>query len=81
MSTHKFEVLDPEWAANLQRGLGDYMTTLYDSIDSGEEVETESGAPYCGCNDCEDRELLTYMAPRIIVGYQQKKIDLVDSGG
>lgn len=80
MSTHKFEVLDPKWAIDLQRGLEEYMMTLYDSIDTEEEVSTESGAPFCGCSDCENRELLSYMAPRIIVGYQQKKIDLIDAG-
>jgi hypothetical protein len=76
MEKLKFEVLDVEWASKLQKGLEDYMMGLYGSVDTGEEVDTESGIPFCGCGDCENRELLSYMAPRIIKGYQEKKIDL-----
>lgn len=78
MSTHKFEIIDADWASELQKGLEGYMMGLYDSIDNEEEIATESGAPFCGCSDCENRELLTYMAPRIIKGYMDKKIDLFE---
>jgi len=74
----KFQILDPEWAEKLQRGLEEYMMSLYASVDEDADVETESGAPYCGCSDCENRELLSYMAPRIIKGYQDSKITLED---
>lgn len=77
----KFEIRDPEWAKNLQLGLEEYMAGLYDSVDAEEGteeyqkgLETESGIPFCACNVCEGRELLSYIAPRVIRGYLDNKI-------
>jgi hypothetical protein len=77
----KFEIRDPEWAVNLQKGLEEYMSGLYESVDAEEGtpehekgVETESGIPFCACNVCEGREILSFIAPRVIHGYLQNKI-------
>lgn len=77
----KFEIRDPKWAEEIQSGLEEYMMSLYDSVDAenGEEVETESGLPYCACNVCEYREILSFVAPRIIKGYLDQKIGFVDT--
>jgi hypothetical protein len=80
----KFEIADPEWAANLQTDLEEYMMGLYDSVDADPDSpeadpHTESGIPFCGCNVCEGREILSFLSPRIIKGYLDKKILMFES--
>lgn len=77
----KFEIRDGEWATDLQNGLEEYMSGLYESVDAEEGTpeyekgqETESGIPFCACNICEGREILSYIAPRVIQGYLDGKI-------
>jgi hypothetical protein len=81
-----FEILDAEWAEDLQRGLEQYMTSLYDAVYEDEEGyteedsaadNTESGISFCGCNVCEGREILAYVTPRIIDGYLTQKVTLI----
>jgi hypothetical protein len=81
----KFEIRDPEWAQDLQNSLDEYMGRLYDSVDAEEGTpeaemanETESGIPFCACNVCEGREILSFVAPRIIRGYLDKKIGFIE---
>lgn len=81
----KFEIRDPQWAQDLQNGLDEYMSGLYESVDAEEGTpeaekanETESGIPFCACNVCEGREILSYVAPRVIRGYLDKKIGFVE---
>ena len=79
----RFEIRDPEWATELQNGLEEYMGKLYDSVDAEEGTPeadpfTESGLPFCACNVCESREILSYIAPRVIKGYLDKKIGFFD---
>lgn len=83
----RFEIRDPEWAQNLQTGLEEYMSGLYESVDAEEgtpefekSLETESGIPFCACNVCEGREILSFVAPRVIKGYIDKKIGFVEVG-
>ena len=75
----KFEIRDPDWAVELQNGLEEYMGKLYDSVDAEEGTPeadpfTESGLPFCSCNVCESREILSFVAPRVIKGYLDGKI-------
>jgi hypothetical protein len=77
----KFEIRDGEWAQELQKGLEEYMSALYDSVDAEEGtpefekgIDTESGIPFCACNVCEGREILSFIAPRVIRGYLDGKI-------
>ena len=77
----KFEIRDGHWAQELQKSLEEYMDGLYESVDAEEGTpeaekanQTESGIPFCACSVCEGRELLSFMAPRIIRGYLDGKI-------
>lgn len=81
----KFEIRDPQWAVELQKGLEEYMGGLYESVDAEEGTpeaekanETESGIPFCACNVCEGREILSFVAPRVIKGYLDNKIGFVE---
>ena len=79
----KFALEDPEWGVEMQKGLEEYMMVLYESveadIDSPEaDPETESGQPFCACNVCEGREILSYVVPRAIIGYLEGKVTLED---
>lgn len=83
-----FEIRDGAWATDLQNALEEYMETLYNSVDAEEGspeeaagLETESGIPFCGCNTCEGREILSFLSPRIIKGYLDKKIGFVEAFG
>lgn len=78
MQKLKFEIYDTKWAEDLQRGLEEYMMSLYTAVDEDREPVTESGVAFCACSTCENREMLTYMAPRIIKGYKDNKIDLYE---
>lgn len=80
----KFEIRDPEWAQNLQNGLEEYMGKLYESVDAEKGTPeadpfTESGIPFCACNVCESREILSFIAPRVIKGYLDEKIGYFDA--
>lgn len=73
-----FRILDEEWASELQLGLERYMLSLYEAEyeEADVFVETESGLVFCGCGTCESRELLSYIAPRVIKGFLSEKIEL-----
>lgn len=80
-----FEILDEKWATDLQNGLEEYLDTLrethYQTVENNGfdvEIETESGISYCGCSVCEYREILSYTTPRIIKGYLESKVLLVE---
>ncbi len=77
-----FTITDTKWADELQNGLEEYMMQCHDSVDSDEEFtgdggfETLSGWPFCGCNTCEYREILSYLVPRVIVASNEGKVEL-----
>jgi hypothetical protein len=80
-----FEIRDAEWAQKLQHGLEEYLSSLYDAVYAESDLDdfenaadnTESGISFCGCNVCEGREILSYVTPRIIQGFLNKKVDIV----
>jgi len=81
MTDTSFQVKDPDWALDLQRGLDSYMQALYDGIDFAEDlIETVTGEPFCGCNDCEYREMLAHVVPRIVAGLVERALT-VQYGG
>jgi hypothetical protein len=64
-----------EWAKKLHSDFEQYMgqcwNLAYDEDEAtSEEFETLSGQPYCGCRDCEVREIFTFLIPRIIEAYK-----------
>lgn len=77
----EFAIRDEQWAAGLQSGLEEYMMKLYESVDAEEgspeaNIQTESGQPFCACNVCEGREILSYIVPRVIHGYLKGAVAL-----
>lgn len=83
MNITQVSVLDPEWASELQIDLQEYMMRLYESVDAEEGtreyewgIDTASGQPFCGCDVCQGREILSFLSGQIIEGYEAKKIEL-----
>jgi len=81
----KFEIRDPQWAISLQNDLGTYMESLYKAAEAEKGTpeaekanETESGVPFCACEACEGREILAFIAPRVVKGYLDKKVGFVE---
>jgi len=81
----KFEIRDPEWARKLQEGLEEYMGSLYEALEEPETDEnrkvltkTESGVPFTASPTCEGREILAFVAPRVVKGYLDKKIGFAE---
>ena len=48
----------------IERSLISYLDTLREDLfDQGEAVDTASGITFCGCADCEAREVLAHVVP------------------
>lgn len=71
-----FIINDVIWAETLQRELEEYRMELYISIDEEQDIDTESGQPFCGCETCDIREILAYATPRILKAAQEGKVEL-----
>ncbi len=85
METTKIDIQDREWASELQIDLQEYIMRLYDSVDAEEGtreyewgIETASGLPFCGCDVCQGREILSFLSGQIIEGYRAGKIGLYE---
>jgi len=79
MMSSGFEVIDQQWAEELERGVEAYTDMLFEAIYEGTEeeiTETVSGEPFCGCNRCFWRETLFYIVPKLLRGYEEGKIQL-----
>lgn len=79
---NRFFINDTEWAEKLQQGVNEYVDSLQNYYvygdEDAEEPEVLSGEPYCGCETCYTREFLFYVAPIIMQGQLDKKIELTD---
>jgi hypothetical protein len=79
MMSSGFEVVDEQWAEELERGVEAYTDMLFEAIYEGTEeeiTETLSGEPFCGCNRCFWRETLFFIVPKLLKGYEEGKIEL-----
>lgn len=83
MDFTQISINDPEWASELQIDLQEYMNRLYESVDAEEGtpeyewgINTASGQPFCGCDVCQGREILSFVSGLVIQGYLDKKIEL-----
>jgi len=48
----------------IERSLISYLDTLREELfDQGEAIDTTSGITFCGCADCEAREVLAHVVP------------------
>ena len=76
----KFVLNDVKWAEDLQNGVEEYLGVLENFYvygdEEAEEPEVLSGDPYCGCSTCYTREYLFYVAPIIMQGQKDGKIEL-----
>jgi len=75
---------DEDWGEAFTRVMRAHMEQLYASIDDyGDGVAVEdpvviSGQPFCGCEDCDERERYMLATILIIEGYEAGKVKLVD---
>lgn len=77
----EFEILDVEWAKDLEDKFEDYMWKCESLVDGDEEAEgfeTLSKQPFCGCTTCYSREQLFFLVPKIIKAYKEGKIELTE---
>lgn len=83
-SPSKFVIKDEAWSQDISQKFSDYMENCSELIfcpelplDEPESTfQTESGEPYCGCSDCDTREVLFFLIPRILEAYKEGKVDL-----
>jgi hypothetical protein len=77
----KFVVNDQAWAHDLEKGVEDYTDMLFEAVWEGGEdeiPETASGELFCGCSACFWREALFYLVPRLLEGYNEGKVELIE---
>jgi len=83
-------VRDRTWASGLQHELDDFLYEVYDALDG--DIEGVGGGtvaiegdekPFCGCSSCEGRTIVNFLAPRVIKGFLDGRLDVVEveSGG
>jgi hypothetical protein len=81
-------VRDRVWASELQHSLDDFLYEVYDALDGDLEgggggtvgIEGED-RPFCGCSSCEGRTTINFLAPRIIKGFLEERLDIVELDG
>jgi hypothetical protein len=76
-----FSVNDEAWAHELEKGVEDYTDMLFEAVWEGSEEavpETLSGELFCGCSQCFWREALFYLVPRLLEGYNEGKVELLE---
>jgi hypothetical protein len=70
---------DEDFGRELERGFERYMDSLFEGLDEeGEPVPTVTGSPFCSCGVCVTREQLAWATPRIIQGYIDGRVRLVN---
>lgn len=74
-------VNDIAWAHELEKGVETYLDMLLEAAGMSDDetvAETVSGEMFCGCSACFWRESLMFLIPRVIVGYEEGKLELED---
>jgi hypothetical protein len=71
---------DETWGAAFIERMRTHMDELHESLygEDDREQETISGQPFCGCQDCDERERYLLATILILEGYEQGKVRLVD---
>jgi hypothetical protein len=83
MSKMKYVHNDYNYMVEVERGLGEYLETLWTAfdeenhdVDSVETAEvTLTGIFFCGCDDCVRRETIAYLLPKIVDGFKAGKFE------
>ena len=77
-----FVIHDENWSNDLEKGVTEYTDSLIDTLfEEGESVteqETLSGELFCGCSTCFWRETFFYLVPRLLEGYNEGKVGLIE---
>jgi hypothetical protein len=77
----KIPTYSEEWGEGFIEAMRDYMGALersidYESEENGQEVETISGQPFCGCTDCYERESYLMAIKLTVEGYEAGLVKL-----
>ena len=85
MSKMKYVHNDYDWMVLVERGLGEYLETLWFALEEEEDRDVEAdkytedvsltGIYFCGCDDCIRRETLAYLIPQIVDGFKAGKFE------
>ena len=83
---NKFYINSTKWAEILQSGTEEYIDSLNswhvfgeDKDEDGQDIlepSTLSGIPYCGCDTCYIREVLSYATCKLLEGIRDGKIEM-----
>jgi hypothetical protein len=68
---------DEQWGEEFVTQMREHMDQLYASVDAEEQL-TVSGQPFCGCQDCDERERYLLAIILILEGHEQGRVRLVD---
>jgi hypothetical protein len=69
-----------QWGERFIDAMHEYISGLERGVDEGDDVETISGEPFCGCSDCYEREAYLMAIALAIEGYEAGEVRLVDAG-
>lgn len=76
MSDMGFEIVDADWARELEAGCIEYLDACMESLEIDEHFVTITEEVFCGCSVCYSREQLAYLTPRIIEAYNNGQVIL-----
>jgi len=81
--TTRMPEFSEEWGQSFITKMRAHMEQLYESVnDDGEEDPDPvllSGQPFCGCEDCDERERYLLATILIIEGYEAGEVTLVSA--
>jgi hypothetical protein len=71
-------VFGEEWGEAFTEAMRDYVNLLEVALEdeTEAEIETLSGEPFCGCQDCYEREVYLMATKLVIEGYEAGKVHL-----
>lgn len=70
MSTISEWLWTQEPMKSVERSFTEYMGQLSESVMDDKDIETDSGYAYCGCEDCETREIFAHLMPKFLDLYR-----------
>jgi hypothetical protein len=71
-----FEIVNTDWAKELQQDYSEYINACFESIDEDDHFATISDEYFCGCETCVVREQLCFLVPKIIDAYKKGFVKL-----
>lgn len=82
MSKMKYVHNDVEWVVSIERGLDEYLGSLWSALEESDNEDTDTsqdisltGDYFCGCDVCINRESFAYLLPVIIDGFKAGKFE------